>query len=278
MQLSNNPSVIVRDVSKKYLVSKDGSEVGLSLARRGFEIEALQPLSFVVERGQSIGIIGKNGSGKSTLLNLIAGHEKPTSGEIWVGAQPALLSVSAALQSHLSGRQNIRLGLFASGLTPTEVNEIEDNVVRWAEIGSAIDRPIKTYSSGMGARLRFAIATAVRPDILLVDEALATGDSAFKAKAEERMAEFLDNAATVFIVSHAAATIRKNCTRALWIHEGELIADGPARSVSGLYSKWSQALSKKDTRLANQIIRRARRQYVAPKIILDKEAARSLGG
>lgn len=278
MQLSNNPSVIVRDVSKRYLVSKDGSEIGLSLARRGIEIQALQPLSFVAERGQSIGIIGKNGSGKSTLLNMIAGHEKPTTGEIWVGSQPALLSVSAALQSHLSGRQNIRLGLLASGLTPEQVSEIEPSVMHWAEIGSAIDRPIKTYSSGMGARLRFAIATAVRPDILLVDEALATGDSAFKTKAENRMAEFLDNATTVFIVSHSAATIRKNCTRALWIHEGELIADGAARAVSGLYNKWSRALSQKDRKLANQYIRRARRQYVAPKIILDKEAALNLGG
>lgn len=278
MQLSNNPSVIVRDVSKNYLVSKDGSEVGLSLARRGIQIEALKPLSFVAESGQSIGIIGKNGSGKSTLLNMIAGHEKPTTGQIWVGAQPALLSVTAALQQHLSGMQNIRLGLLASGLTPAQVVEIQHDVAKWAEIGTAIDRPLKTYSSGMGARLRFAIATAVRPEILLVDEALSTGDSAFKAKAEERMAEFLDDASTVFIVSHAAATIRKNCTRALWIHEGELIADGTARAVSGLYGKWSRALSKKDTKLANQLIRRARRQYNAPRIILDKEAALNLGG
>lgn len=278
MQLSNNPSVIVRDVSKNYVVSKDGSEVGFSLAKRGIKIEALKPLSFVVESGQSVGIIGKNGSGKSTLLNLIAGHEKPTSGEIWVGEQPALLSVSAALQPHLSGMQNIRLGLLASGLTPARVAEVQHDVAKWAEIGSAIDRPLKTYSSGMGARLRFAIATAVRPEILLVDEALSTGDSAFKAKAEERMAEFLDDASTVFIVSHAAATIRKNCNRALWIHEGELIADGTARAVSGLYGKWSRALSQKDTKLANQIIRRARRQYNPPRIILDKEAALNLGG
>ncbi|MGO2895943.1 ABC transporter ATP-binding protein [Corynebacterium casei] len=278
MQLSNNPSVIVRDVSKNYLVSKDGSEVGLSLARRGIQIEALKPLSFVAESGQSIGIIGKNGSGKSTLLNMIAGHEKPTTGQIWVGAQPALLSVTAALQQHLSGMQNIRLGLLASGLTPAQVVEIQHDVAKWAEIGTAIHRPLKTYSSGMGARLRFAIATAVRPEILLVDEALSTGDSAFKAKAEERMAEFLDDASTVFIVSHAAATIRKNCTRALWIHEGELIADGTARAVSGLYGKWSRALSTKDTKLANQLIRRARRQYNAPRIILDKEAALNLGG
>lgn len=278
MQLSNKPSVVVRNVSKSYFVSKDGSEVGLSLARRGIKIEALKPLSFVAERGQSIGIIGKNGSGKSTLLNMVAGHEKPTTGEIWVGEQPALLSVSAALQPHLSGMQNIRLGLLASGLTPTQVKEIQFDVAKWAEIGAAIDRPLKTYSSGMGARLRFAIATAVRPDILLVDEALSTGDSAFKAKAESRMAEFLDDASTVFIVSHAAATIRKNCTRALWIHDGELIADGAARAVSGLYAKWSKALSDKDNKLANQLIRRARRQYEAPSIVLDQEAALFLGG
>lgn len=278
MQLSSNPSVIVRDVSKSYLVSKDGSEVGFALGKRGVKVDALKPLSFVAEKGQSIGIIGKNGSGKSTLLNLIAGHEKPTTGNIWVNAQPSLLSVSAALQPHLSGLQNARLGLLASGLTPQQVSEIEESVVEWAEIGDAIDRPIKTYSSGMGARLKFAIATAVRPEILLVDEALATGDSAFKAKAEERMAEFLEGASTVFVVSHAPATIRKNCTRALWIHEGQLIADGTARSVSGLYGKWSRAMAQKNRKLANQILRRARRQYEQPRIILDKEAALFLGG
>ena len=278
MQLSNNPSVIVRDLSKNYIVSKDGSEVGISLARRGFHVEALKPLSFVAESGQSIGIIGKNGSGKSTLLNLIAGHEKPTTGDIWVSEQPALLSVGAALQSHLSGMQNIRLGLLASGLTPEHVAEIQYDVAKWAEIGPAIERPLKTYSSGMGARLRFAIATAIRPKILLVDEALSTGDSTFKAKAEERMAEFLDHASTVFIVSHGAATIRKNCSRALWLHEGELIADGTARAISGLYGKWSRALSQKDSKLANQIIRRARRQFSSPRIILDSEAALNLGG
>lgn len=278
MQLSSNPSVIVRDVSKSYLVSKDGSEIGFALGKRGVKVDALKPLSFVAEKGQSIGIIGKNGSGKSTLLNLIAGHEKPTTGNIWVNAQPSLLSVSAALQPHLSGLQNARLGLLASGLTPQQVSEIEESVVEWAEIGDAIDRPIKTYSSGMGARLKFAIATAVRPEILLVDEALATGDSAFKAKAEERMAEFLEGASTVFVVSHAAATIRKNCTRALWIHEGQLIADGTARQVSGLYGKWSRAMAQKNQKLANQILRRAQRQYEKPRIILDKEAALSLGG
>lgn len=278
MQLSNDPSVIVRNVSKNYFVSKDGSEVGFGLAKRGFKVEALKPLSFVAERGQSIGIIGKNGSGKSTLLNMIAGHEKPSTGEIWVGARPALLSVSAALQPHLSGIQNIRLGLLASGLQPEHVADIEREVADWAEIGSAINRPLKTYSSGMGARLKFAIATAVRPEILLVDEALATGDSAFKAKAEDRMSEFLEGASTVFIVSHGAATIRKNCSRALWIHEGQLIADGTARSVSALYGKWSHALTQKDPKLANQLLRRAQRQYQPPRIILDKEAALNLGG
>jgi len=276
MQLSNNPSVVVRNVSKTYLTTKDGSEVGLGIQRRGIRVRALKPLSFVAHEGEAIGIIGKNGSGKSTLLNMIAGHESPTTGEILVSAQPALLSVSAALQQHLTGLDNIRLGLLASGLSPEEVAEIENSVADWADIGEAINRPLKTYSSGMGARLKFSIATAVRPEILLVDEALATGDTTFTSRAQERMDGFLEGASTVFVVSHAPATIQETCSRALWINDGDLIFDGDADFVCGQYAKWSKAMAANDRVTAGKVLRRLKYGYKSPTIILDDEAAQSL--
>lgn len=276
MQLSSNPSVVVRNVSKTYVTAKDGSEVRLGLKRRGIHVEALQPLSFVAHKGESIGIIGKNGSGKSTLLNMIAGHEEPTTGEIFVSARPSLLSVSAALQPHLTGLENVRLGLLASGLSPAMVKAIEQPVARWADIGDAINRPLKTYSSGMSARLKFSISTAVRPEILLIDEALATGDTTFTAKAQKRMAEFLDGASTVFVVSHAPSTIKESCSRALWINEGQLIVDGDAHYVCGQYARWSKALANRDRVTAGKIIRRLQYEQKKTTILFESEAARFL--
>src|SRR5699024_1962460 len=150
------------------------------------------------------------------------------------------------------------------------------SVAEWAEIGDAIYRPYDTYSSGMKARLKFSIATAGFPQVLLIDEALATGDAAFNRKAKDRMDEFLDNAGTVFIVSHSASTIRNHCNRAMWLNEGELLADGDVADTSSAYRRWSKALSAKDRTKASQAIRHARRIYESPKILLDSEAAASL--
>ena len=242
MRTSNNISVAVRNVSKNYVISRDGSELHLNWPKRKLTtVRAVKPLSFVAQQGESIGILGQNGSGKSTLLSMIAGNESPTTGEILVSNQPSLLSVSAALQPHLSGVQNVRLGLLAKGLTPEEAEELVMPVATWASIGDAIHRPLSTYSSGMAARLKFAISTAIRPKILLVDEALATGDSTFNRRAQERMDQFLEEAATVFIVSHSAGTIRQHCSRALWLHDGNLVTDLPAKMAVKWYERWSRA-------------------------------------
>ncbi|ANR61415.1 hypothetical protein BSP99_02195 [Corynebacterium glutamicum] len=239
-------------------------------------VEALKPMSLACFTGESIGIIGRNGSGKSTLLSLIAGNEKPTAGEVFVSSHPTLLSVSAALQPHLNALDNVRLGLLAKGAAPSLVEEIEHHVVDWADIGDAIDRPLKTYSSGMAARLKFAIATAIRPQILLVDEALATGDAAFNEKAQDRMNSFLEKDGTVLVVSHSAGTIQQHCSRAIWIHEGEVIADGPTDDVTYLYSGWSRHISNRDRISAAKMIRRAQKSYYPTKILFDSEATAML--
>lgn len=272
----NNPTVVVRHVSKTYRIDKEGNERSIFRTSGSTEVEALKPTSFVAFAGESIGVLGKNGSGKSTLLSLIAGNEELSSGSILVSSQPSLLSVSAALQPHLTGVENARLGLLAKGLSPEQVNELAVPACEWADIGDAIHRPLSTYSSGMGARLKFAIATAVKPEILLVDEALATGDSSFNTKAQKRMESFLDEASTVFIVTHNPGTINKLCDRALWLHDGELIADGAARQTTKWYNMWSQKASSGDRFAGPKLIRRMKRTYESKNIILDSEAARLL--
>ena len=201
---------------------------------------------------------------------MIAGNETPTTGEIFVSSRPSLLSVSAALQPQLTGAENVRLGLLAKGLSPVEVDELADSVAEWADIGDAINRPLHTYSSGMGARLKFSIATAVKPEILLLDEALATGDATFNDRAQERMEGFLDGASTVFLVSHSAAAIRKQCTRAIWLHDGSLIADLNASEAVKWYVKWSRAVVDGKDEEAEHIIRSLAWTHEKSRIVFNR--------
>lgn len=201
------------------------------------EVHAVKDVSFVAYQGESIGVIGRNGSGKSTLLRTIAGLVPPSSGHLWINGRAALLGVNAVLEPRLSGRRNVWIGALALGLSPDEVAAHYDDIVEFADIGEFIDLPMSAYSSGMAARLRFAISTAVVPDILVVDEALSTGDAAFRERASERIEKVRQEAGTVFIVSHNASTISRMCDRALWIDEGRLLADGLPGPVVGLYRR-----------------------------------------
>lgn len=224
--------------------------------RTNMTVHALRNVSFIAHSGETIGIVGVNGSGKSTLLRLIAGLDVPTRGEIRASSQPVLLGVGAALQPELSGIDNARLGLLALGFTPEQVSDTIPKVLDIAGIGNAVYRPIRTYSSGMGARLNFAIATAAEPQILLLDEVLATGDAASSQRAERRMEEIRARAGTVFLVSHAAKTIEKTCTRALWIHEGTLIQDGPAEETARDYRWWAWNVAQGKQDVADELIKK----------------------
>lgn len=199
------------------------------------EIQAVSDVSFVAYDGQSIGIIGRNGSGKSTILRAIAGLLPPTSGRVWVHGRPALLGVNAVLMSKLTGERNIYIGGQALGLSKAEVARRMDEIVDFSGLGDAIHLPMSTYSSGMAARLRFAISTAAAPDVLMIDEALATGDAEFKARSAARIAQLREQAGTVFLVSHSNNTIRQMCDRALWMDRGRLVMDGPVGDVVDAY-------------------------------------------
>lgn len=246
------PSVIASDLSITYRVFGTGKRAQGSATRTGFlsrlaaqsrqnvgvrEVHAVNGVSFVAYRGESIGIVGRNGSGKSTLLRTVAGLVPATSGTVYLNGTAALLGVNAVLMRKVSGARNIMIGGQAQGLSRKEVQAKYKEIVDFAEIGDFLHLPMSSYSSGMAARLRFAISTAVVPDVLVVDEALATGDAQFKAKARARIEEIRKQAGTVFMVSHSAGTIKSHCDRALWMEKGELIMDGPAEQVVDAYEE-----------------------------------------
>lgn len=225
------------------MADEDDLSVLSGLFRRGREaatlqtVEAVKDISFVAYHGESIGIIGRNGSGKSTLLRALAGLIPPTRGEIYISGEPSLLGVNAVLMSRLTGERNVYIGGQAMGLTRAQVRDRFDDIVEFSGIGEAVFRPMRTYSSGQAARLRFAISTAAAPDILMIDEALATGDADFRERSTAKVAEIREQASTVFLVSHSNSTIRQVCTRVLWMDKGVLLADGPTDEVVTAYEK-----------------------------------------
>lgn len=233
--------VSVRDLEVRFKVLADRRLTTLELLRHGFRnreasyVHAVKGVSFDIREGEAVGLVGTNGSGKSTTLRAIAGLEQPTAGEVLVRHQPQLLGVGTALQPKLSGRRNIILGCLALGLSMDEIEERMDEVIEFAGIEHAIQRPLNTYSSGMRARLAFSIATLRAPEILLMDEALAVGDRSFRRRSLKRVRRIQANAGTIVMVSHNLGEIRKTCNRAIWLHEGLIVADGPAEEVLEAY-------------------------------------------
>ena len=235
-------SVVLHKVHVIYEVYQEARLDLKSIMRRGFRprarrsVHALRGVSLVINRGETVGIIGPNGSGKSTMLRAIAGLLPVTKGAIYASSRPTLLGVGAVLQPVLSGRRNIYLGGLAIGLSRAEIDERYDDIVKFSGLEQAIEFPLRTYSSGMRARLQFSVATAVIPDILLVDEALAVGDRDFRSRSFERIAQIHESAGTVLLVTHNAAEITRNCTRAIWIDKGSVVLDGPAKEVVAAYN------------------------------------------
>ncbi|SCL55251.1 ABC transporter ATP-binding protein [Micromonospora chersina] len=243
------PTVVVDDVHVIYKIHKGatGGTTPVSALKRIVsrtkapnirEVHAVKGVSFTAYEGEAIGLIGSNGSGKSTLLRAIAGLLPPARGAVYTQGQPSLLGVNAALLNDLSGERNVVLGCLAMGMTPDEVKRLAPEIIEFSGInerGDFASLPMRTYSSGMGARLRFAISSAKKHDVLLIDEALATGDRKFRARSEQRVRELRDSAGTVFLVSHSISSIRDTCERTIWLESGVLRMDGPTDEVCDAY-------------------------------------------
>jgi len=204
--------------------------------RGGDRFYALKNVSFELEEGESLAVVGPNGAGKSTLLGLVAGLATPDTGAITVnGRIAALLELGAGFHPDLTGAENIRVNASLIGLSRRQTAELFDPIVEFAGIGDFIGEPLRTYSTGMIMRLAFSVAINVNPEILLIDEVLAVGDQAFRAKCFERIHRFRHAGKTLLCVSHAAGIVQELCDRAIWLDRGELMMSGRTRDVIEAY-------------------------------------------
>lgn len=252
---TGDPVVVIDEASLTYTVTtasvrKNGRTLLQRL--RGItgvsqqEVEALKPLSLVVNTGEAVGVIGTNGSGKSTLMQVLTGHLPPTSGAVYATSTPIMLGVNAALVRQISGQDNITLGCLAMGMTRQQVEEKRNAVIELSGLtDDALRLPMKAYSSGMASRLQFAIATSMDPEILIIDEALNTGDAQFRDRTADRIAELRKQAGCVFLVSHSLPTIREMTNRCIWIQQGELIMDGDPTEVTKTYTGYTKRMAAK---------------------------------
>ena len=242
----NETTISVRDLSLTYRTNisqkPNVMEAIRNLGRRSRstkEILALKKISFDVKAGTVLGVVGANGAGKSTLMRTIGGIIPPTSGEVEVyGDVSAMLSLGVGFNPGLSGRENIFLGGLAAGLSREEVVEKYDKIVAFAELEEFIDMPMRAYSAGMYGRLAFSVATSMNPDILIIDEALSTGDASFKEKSGKRIQELCEEVRTLLIVSHALGTVEQLCNDAIWLHKGELILRDEPKTVIEAYKRF----------------------------------------
>ncbi len=207
--------------------------------KRHREFYALKNINLEVKKGEILGIVGRNGSGKSTLLKLVAGVIQPNAGNMTVNGEiSTLLDLGSGLNPDFDGIQNIYFGGIMLGFSREEMRHKLDDILAFAEIGDFIQQPLKTYSSGMKARLGFALAININPDVLVVDEVLAVGDDLFRRKCFAKMEELFNTGCTVFFVSHSASSINEICTRAVLLDRGEIILDGPPKLVTTHYAKY----------------------------------------
>jgi ABC-type polysaccharide/polyol phosphate transport system ATPase subunit len=237
----SQPSIVVEDLFvrfRPYVERKPTLRRTLGRRRAQEEVVALDHVSFSVNRGEAFGVIGRNGAGKSTLLRCVAGTLRPNGGKAVVhGRASTLLQLGVGFIPELTGRRNVYLGGLAAGMRKREIDQRFDEIVEYAELEHAIDRPMKTYSAGMFARLAFSVSMNLDPDVLLLDEILAVGDASFQQKSLEAMRLLLERAGTILFVSHSLGSVEEFCDRAIWLESGEISAIGDASAVVEAYRK-----------------------------------------
>lgn len=234
------PAITLENVSKRYRIfprQRDRLKEGLSFGRLSYgkDFWALQNINLEIERGSILGLLGRNGAGKSTLLRIISGTLLPTTGSVRAEGQVAALQMGAGFDPEFSGRENAWLNGLILGIDRKKLKDRFDEIEDLAGLGEFMDQPVKTYSSGMRARLGFAVAATVEPEILLVDEALAVGDAAFRHLGLQKMRELRDSGATIVFVSHSTGMIKNFCTEAVLMHQGEMLSHGDTSETLDQY-------------------------------------------
>ena len=245
--LEKRDAVIAENITKMYKMYKDNKErlkdllLGKSTAQ---DFYALKGLSFRVQEGDCVGLIGMNGSGKSTLANIISGISVPTCGTITMNGVPSLIAISSGLNKQLTGIENIEVKGLMIGLDMKQINELKKGIIEFADIGDFIYQPVKVYSSGMKSRLGFAISININPDILVIDEALSVGDPTFAKKCLDKMNAFRERGKTIFFVSHSLSQIKDFCNKAMWLEYGVMKAYGLTEEVLPMYERFLNMYNK----------------------------------
>lgn len=235
-------AITIRDLALTYITTVERKptfrQALTHTGRKTREVKALRGITIDVPYGSVLGVIGANGAGKSSLMRVISGIIPPTSGSVEVsGKVSTLLALGVGFNARLTGRENVILGGLAAGLSRAEIEAQFDEIASFAEIGEAIDSPMKTYSSGMYSRLAFAVSVVVEPDILIIDEALSTGDAKFKKKCLERIKSLRSHNRAIIIVSHALATIKDICNDVVWLNQGQVMMRGEPEQVIAAYKE-----------------------------------------
>jgi lipopolysaccharide transport system ATP-binding protein len=259
----SEPSIRIEDVGKMYRVFSSPlanlvDSLGLSRAlparrMRYRELWALRGIDLELAQGERLGIIGRNGAGKTTLLKLITGTVAPTEGVVeTLGKVQALLEASAGLHPEFTGRENIRAALTYQDLSERQIRDAEEDIAEFTELGAFLDQPFYTYSTGMQARLGFAVATVVKPEILIVDEVLGAGDAYFLTKSIGRMSRLIEGGATVLMVSHSLDHITRFCSQAIWLERGQIVERGPVLEVVKAYAQFIRELEERKLKTRNR--------------------------
>lgn len=244
---SDSVAIRVENVTQRFRVIHERPDTVRALFSKLFrhelnyyDFEAVSNVSFNVHRGEMLGIIGRNGSGKSTLLKIIAGIYRPSAGRVEVkGSIAPLIELGAGMHPELTGRENILLNGLLMGYSKREMKRREAKIIEFAEIGDFIDAPVKQYSSGMYMRLAFSVATEIDPEILVIDEILAVGDSGFQQKCFQRLRRFRDSGKTILFVTHGLQQVTEYCDRAIVMDKGKMLIDGRSEDAVELYGRYA---------------------------------------
>ena len=246
--MGNKYAVEFKNASKIFQLKKANNE---DIYKRKM-FYALKDVSFKIEQGEVVGVLGSNGSGKSTLSAILAGVSEVDEGEVKIIGEQALIAINAGLNNQLTGYENIELKGALLGLSKKRIKEITEGVIEFAELGDFLYQPVKNYSSGMKARLGFSISINLNPDIVIIDEALSVGDSAFSAKCLNKINEFKDNGKTIFFISHSLNQVKSFCNKGLWIEGGRLREYGDIETVAKNYNDYLEAYKKLNNKEKNQ--------------------------
>lgn len=240
--MDKNIAIEFKNVSKIYKLNRKDKNVKKEEKTQYFY--ALKDISFTINKGQIVGILGTNGSGKSTMSMVLSGIASPNEGEIYVDGEQALISINTGLNKQLTGIENIKLKGALLGLSPKRIQEMIDGVIEFAEIGDFLYQPVKKYSSGMKSRLGFSINLCLDPDIFIIDEALSVGDKGFAQKCLNKMEELKQQGKTIVFVSHSLPQVRKFCDSAMWLDGGKLREYGDIETVCDHYSEYIEQFNK----------------------------------